>query len=907
VGVLGSRRARAIAALMAALVVAGFLSSVTASHSASAADGLAPSLSVTPADAGLSKIKHVIIFMQENHSFDSYFGMYPGADGIPVDAQGNPTVCVNDPQTGQCVYPWHDPSDISNGGPHGEGPANADIDGGKMDGFISQYESALKQCEAKPGSPDCGFPKPEPDVMSYKLRSDIPEYWAYADNYVLMDHMFGSGRTWSLPEHLSLVSDWSARCYIPNDPMSCENELDAPEDARFEPSPNYAWTDVTHLLDQNKVSWGYYVFDGTEPDCEDPDDLGCVPVPQSFRTGSIWNPLPDFSDVKADGTLGNVQTVDNFAAAARNGTLPAVSWVLPTASVSEHPPAKLTDGRKYMSYMINQVMQGPDWDSSAIFLTWDEWGGFYDHVVPPTIDSNGLGIRVPSILISPYAKQGYIDHSVHSFDSYQKFIEDVFLGGQRLDPTTDGRPDTRPDVRENAPQIADLDSDFDFTEPPRAPVLIGNTDANAIDPPVHPTPATIHATTLGQPTTSALGPLLDTTKASGTATPVDAPGTVSGTAPFNAVLDGSATTDDSGTITQWSLDFGDHASTTGTGPPGIVTHTYASPGSYAATLQVTDSNGSSASQTFTVNVSPAPPTVWISGNQPLGFDTLKESFDSSQSSPGNWDISFGDGTKDKKGTGQPPAKLTHTFTTVGIYTTTLTVTDPTTGLSNVARAISTVSASRAPTAQTKAPDIGPTTAHLGADLWTNGKATTFHFEWGSNPDALTNITPTRSAKLGASSPAEAITGLAQGTTYYFRIVATNSVGTTIGTTLSFTPNTGPKIFGISASNITSTSVTLTGTINTAGSDTDVWWQYGTGGSLSQQTDPPQDIGSVKAKQTVTTPVTGLQPSTTYSYRFVGENGVGQTASSIATFTTTTAPSIVTAVRDAGRDRWGTRW
>jgi hypothetical protein len=94
-------------------------------------------------------------------------------------------------------------------------------------------------------------------------------------------------------------------------------------------------------------------------------------------------------------------------------------------------------------------MEGPDWDSTAIFLSWDDWGGFYDHVVPPQIDDNGYGLRVPGLVISPYAKRGYIDHQVLSSDAYLKFIEDDFLGGARLDPKTDGRPDPRPDVREN--------------------------------------------------------------------------------------------------------------------------------------------------------------------------------------------------------------------------------------------------------------------------------------------------------------------------------------------------------------------------------------------------------------------------------------------------------------------------
>ena len=117
-------------------------------------------------------------------------------------------------------------------------------------------------------------------------------------------------------------------------------------------------------------------------------------------------------------------------------------------------------------------MTGPNWDSTAIFLAWDDWGGFYDHVPPPVVDDNGYGLRVPGIVISPYAKQGFIDHQTLSFDAYVKFIEDDFLGGERLDPSTDGRPDPRPDVREDAPELGDLVDDFDFTQPPRAPLLL---------------------------------------------------------------------------------------------------------------------------------------------------------------------------------------------------------------------------------------------------------------------------------------------------------------------------------------------------------------------------------------------------------------------------------------------------
>src|SRR5258705_9070179 len=117
-------------------------------------------------------------------------------------------------------------------------------------------------------------------------------------------------------------------------------------------------------------------------------------------------------------------------------------------------------------------MRGPQWKSTAIFITWDDWGGFYDHVRPPEVDQNGYGLRVPGLVISPYARKGLVDHQTLSFDAYVKFIEDDFLYGQRLDPTTDGRPDPRPDVRENQPILGDISQAFDFTQPPRPPPIL---------------------------------------------------------------------------------------------------------------------------------------------------------------------------------------------------------------------------------------------------------------------------------------------------------------------------------------------------------------------------------------------------------------------------------------------------
>ena len=202
----------------------------------------------------------------------------------------------------------------------------------------------------------------------------------------------------------------------------------------------------------------------------------CGSIPQHAKTPGIWNPLPWFSTVRQNRQLRNIVSMKYFFRAARNGKLPAVSWLVPSNPVSEHPPSSITAGQAYVTSVINAVMKSPDWRSSAIFLTWDDWGGFYDHVVPPKVDANGYGLRVPGLVISPYARRGFIDHQVLSFDAYVKFIEDDFLGGQRLDPATDGRPDPRPSVRENMAILGNVALDFNFTQKPRRPMLL----------PVHP-------------------------------------------------------------------------------------------------------------------------------------------------------------------------------------------------------------------------------------------------------------------------------------------------------------------------------------------------------------------------------------------------------------------------------------
>jgi phospholipase C len=516
----------------AAAAIAGVLAtSCTASTSGSSGSSNA-------AEPGIHKIRHVVIIMQENRSFDSYFGTYPGADGIPAK-NGQFIVCVPDPRTGGCDKPYHDASLVNGGAGHSLNNAITDIDGGKMDGFVrSAEDTASRGCSKQPPTAAC-LPSTTPDVMGYHDAREIPNYWTYASDYVLEDHMFEPVDSWSLPSHLYLVSGWSARC-TSTSPHSCVSDP-AQAGARLRlknlppaflqclaahgvPHPKragltnssvikaasaclgdltpaqrqrlvggsgeglrlgvYSWTDLTYLLHKNHVSWAYYVQKGVQPDCDNnPDETaaGCAPVAQGAETPSIWNPLPSFTDVKADGQEGNVQDLSHFYPAAAHGTLPAVSWIAPAQPDSDHPPANIATGQAYVTNLVNTIMQGPDWDSTAIFLTWDDWGGFYDNVVPPKVDASGYGLRVPALVISPYARHGKLDHQVLSFDAYNKFIEDVFVSGARLDPKTDGRPDPRPDVREAARILGNLYADFDFSQPPRHPVLL----------PTHPAPGPV--------------------------------------------------------------------------------------------------------------------------------------------------------------------------------------------------------------------------------------------------------------------------------------------------------------------------------------------------------------------------------------------------------------------------------
>jgi phospholipase C len=451
----------------------------TSPSSAPAAVAADPEPAIDPG-LGINNITHVVIVVQENRSFDHYFGTFPGADGLPRDAHGRIDVCVPDPEADRCWHPYHDMNLFDAGGPHGVIASREDANGGRMDGFVRSLEAIGNGCEKHPTAFPCrrakAGPQGQPDILGYHTAREIPNYWAYARHFLLQDHMFAPSDSWTLPSHLYLVSGWSATCPDLNDPMSCRSDLElpggnaapsghkmwAPRDGAPRP---YAWADITWLLNEHGMSWAYYVGPGTciVPPCAGLDGPSTAPV---------QNPLPGFQTVQQDRQLHNVRSSDRYFSAARGGTLPSVSWVMPTEDLSEHPPDNVADGEAWVTKVVNAAMRGPGWLHTAIFLTWDDWGGFYDHVRPTKVDENGYGIRVPGILISPWARQGFIDHQTLSFDAYLKFIEDRFLGGARIDPATDGWPDARPGVREGFSRLGDLYAEFNFAQDPIPPLIL---------------------------------------------------------------------------------------------------------------------------------------------------------------------------------------------------------------------------------------------------------------------------------------------------------------------------------------------------------------------------------------------------------------------------------------------------
>ena len=347
--------------------------------------------------AGLNKIHHVIWIIQENHSFDNYFGTFPGADGP------SPSTCIPVmPGSSQCVKPFHMPE----GEPiydlrHGWVDEHAAYDNGKMDGFV--------------------WAEGTPLTMAYLDDRDIPNYWAYARHFTLCDRFFSSEMSESLTNHLYSVAAQSGGLI---GGLSSVEEI---EEVLGEKG-GFSFASIVKSFSQGHVTWKYYVE--TRPMSEDHESYGVMPslwfgAPKTF---SLWNPLPGFKAVREDPEqMKNLVDLKEYFQDLRTGTLPEVSWIVPTFEDSEHPPESLVPvarGMWYVTNILNALMESPYWKDSVVLLTWDDYGGFYDHVPPPIVDAFGYGPRVPTLVISPFVKAGFISHFTYDFTSMLKFIEE---------------------------------------------------------------------------------------------------------------------------------------------------------------------------------------------------------------------------------------------------------------------------------------------------------------------------------------------------------------------------------------------------------------------------------------------------------------------------------------------------
>ena len=351
-----------------------------------------PTISTTPTS---DPIQHVVILMKENRTFDNYFGTFPGADGATTGRIS----------TGKVVKLIHTPDhtliDIAH---HGDA-ATVAVDGGRMDGF-----------DLLPGAVQNG----QDIAMSQAQESDIPNYWKYAQTFELMDHFFSTINGPSFPNHLAMVAGSSNNTddnpvLNTNHAWGCDSgpyaKVDSVDPATGRHSfvkPCFNINTLPDELQKADISWKYY-------------------APPAFQSGYIWSSLDAIQHIRYGPLWStNVKPPEDFLADVKSNTLPAVSWVTENENVSEHPPYSECVGENWTVKYLNALMKSPEWSSTVVFLNWDDFGGFYDHVPPPHLDYISLGPRVPVIVISPYAKAHTVNHDQFDFSSILRYIEDKY-------------------------------------------------------------------------------------------------------------------------------------------------------------------------------------------------------------------------------------------------------------------------------------------------------------------------------------------------------------------------------------------------------------------------------------------------------------------------------------------------
>ncbi|HEX5275370.1 MAG TPA: alkaline phosphatase family protein [Candidatus Rubrimentiphilum sp.] len=378
-----------------------------------------------------SKIEHVVIIIQENRSFDNLFKGFPGADsatsGLAKDGTRVPLAPVT-----------LEGGNVS----HSHSEWLTEYDDGRMDGFDLVYNSLVHSAPNKYLA------------YAYVPRNEIVPYWKLASTYTLADRMFQSNASSSFEAHQYLIAAqtgdavdipfYSVNANLPDAAWGCDalpdkrvNLYDATGNIVPGPFPCFFYPTLATLLDNKQVSWKYY-----------------SPAPRT-DTGALWNPFDAIQAVREgpdwERNISSPETNVFHDIAA--GDLARVTWIVPTLRNSDHGNSYSSSGPDWVAALVNAIGQSPYWGNTAIFITWDDWGGWYDHVRPPHLDVEGLGFRVPLIVVSPYAKRHYVSHTQYEFGSLVRFIESTFELGSL------GQTDAR------ARNLGDC---FDFSKPPAA-------------------------------------------------------------------------------------------------------------------------------------------------------------------------------------------------------------------------------------------------------------------------------------------------------------------------------------------------------------------------------------------------------------------------------------------------------
>ncbi|MCI4326779.1 MAG: hypothetical protein L3K16_03985 [Thermoplasmata archaeon] len=423
---------------------------------------------VGPVQDFLDHIQHVVVVVMENHAFDTMYGTYCPTTGpyCPMTVAGIPArACLpynpNNASAG-CIrpYPFSEHNDsLFYPLPHSENSSLASWNNGSMNGFY--------RAESSGWAP-----------FGYYDANTTPLMWDFAEEYGLADDYFGGTLSYSLPTHWSFVSGGNGPPVIDDFALGtppAANSTTAPSRVRsvyLQEAQNV--TSVEDLLNRTSTSWDYYEFPlGGWAAASNVSKSGGASVANAFN---YWNPQAAKKESYGPQLTTHFVPNQDFFAAASNGSLPKLSWVIPYFDFSEHPPENVTLGDQWLSEVIDSVEASPDWNTTALFITYDEYGGFYDNVPPPTVDGIQLGFRLPLVVISPYTPEGLVVSSLIDPWSILALFE------------AEGNLGCMSAVDCDAPSALAF---FNFSLPPRAPMLFANNDTGSSYPlPLQPMNAT---------------------------------------------------------------------------------------------------------------------------------------------------------------------------------------------------------------------------------------------------------------------------------------------------------------------------------------------------------------------------------------------------------------------------------